>query len=161
MALVRTSSLTAQPRNILLIVADDLGVDKLRMYYPDPASAPETVAETPTLDLLAALGVRFTIAWANPVCSTTRATIQTSRFSFRTGIGAALGPDDPPTVIFVGDNGTDGPAIKNPPYPLNHGKTTVFEGGIRVPLLIPVAVALRHRWIPIARLPVAVSASTT
>lgn len=85
----------AQPRNILLIVADDIGIDKMRMYYPDPTNAPDTVAVTPTLDTLAATGVRFANAWANPVCSTTRATIQTGRFSFRTGIGGALGPTSP------------------------------------------------------------------
>jgi len=32
----------------------------------------------------------FREAWANPVCSTTRATILTGRYSFRTGVGALV-----------------------------------------------------------------------
>lgn len=70
------------PTNVLLVVADDLGVDQLASY-----GVGEDLASTPTLDALAASGVRFTSAWSNPVCSTTRATILTGRYSFRTGVG--------------------------------------------------------------------------
>ena len=39
------------------------------------------------------------------------------------------------TVIFMGDNGTPGQVIQ-PPYDSTHAKDTLFEGGIRVPLII-------------------------
>lgn len=72
-------------QNVLLIVADDLGVDALGVY-------PESVnhAPTPNLDHLALQGVTFRHAYSNPTCSTTRATIQTGRYSFRTGIGTIV-----------------------------------------------------------------------
>ncbi len=72
-------------QNVLLIVADDLGVDALGVY-------PESVnhAPTPNLDALAVQGVTFRNAYSNPTCSTTRATIQTGRYSFRTGVGTIV-----------------------------------------------------------------------
>ncbi len=38
-------------------------------------------------------------------------------------------------VIFIGDNGTPGQVIQTP-YTAAHGKETIYEGGIRVPLII-------------------------
>src|SRR5262245_23361124 len=74
------------PKNILLIVLDDVGTDKLGNFDPDQAAPP--YASTPRLDALAAGGVRFTSAYADPFCSPTRASIQTGRYPFRTGMGA-------------------------------------------------------------------------
>lgn len=71
--------------NVLLIIADDLGVDALDLY--GLASA---VADTRTIDALAEQGLLFRNVWSNPVCSPTRATILTGRYSFRTGIGDAV-----------------------------------------------------------------------
>jgi arylsulfatase B len=75
-------SITSAQRNIVLIIADDLGsnwcgfqenrVDTLNM---------------PNVRKLLSKGVRFSNAWANPVCSPTRAGILTGRYSFRTGVG--------------------------------------------------------------------------
>ncbi|QDU68682.1 sulfatase-like hydrolase/transferase [Engelhardtia mirabilis] len=48
------------------------------------------------------------------------------------GVGAPAGDL---TVIVVGDNGTAGPGIE-PPFDPTHGKHTLFDGGVRVPLLI-------------------------
>jgi arylsulfatase A-like enzyme len=39
------------------------------------------------------------------------------------------------TVIFIGDNGTPA-AVIQPPYSAAHSKGTLYEGGVRVPLLI-------------------------
>ncbi len=39
------------------------------------------------------------------------------------------------TVIFMGDNGTLSGVIQ-PPFPSDHSKGSVYEGGVRVPLLI-------------------------
>jgi arylsulfatase A-like enzyme len=72
--------------NLLLVLADDLGVDLLRAY--GLGSAPPC---TPHIDGLAADGLLFRNAWANPVCSPTRAALLTGRHGFRTGIGSPGG----------------------------------------------------------------------
>ncbi len=75
----------ATGQNILILIADDLGVDVLGAY-PEASNPPPT----PNLDGLAQQGVTFRTAYANPTCSTTRATIQTGRYSFRTRIGTIV-----------------------------------------------------------------------
>jgi arylsulfatase A-like enzyme len=74
------------PKNVLLIVLDDVGTDKIGIFDPDQSAPP--YARTPRLDGLAAAGIRFTNVHANPLCSPTRASIQTGRYPFRTGMGA-------------------------------------------------------------------------
>jgi arylsulfatase B len=71
----------ALDRNVLVIVADDMGADMLGLYEG------QDTPPTPSINALAADGVTFLNAWANPVCSPTRATIQTGRYSLRTGVG--------------------------------------------------------------------------
>ncbi len=72
--------------NLVLIVADDLGVDMVSVYA-EGTNPPCT----PNIDGLAAEGMLFRNAWANPLCSPTRATFLTGRYGFRTGIGRPLG----------------------------------------------------------------------
>lgn len=67
--------------NVLVMLLDDVGVDKLASY--DGPYAPPT----PRLDALAAEGVRFARAYAAPVCTPTRAILMTGRHGRRTGIG--------------------------------------------------------------------------
>jgi N-sulfoglucosamine sulfohydrolase len=63
-------SLAAEPKNVLLIIADDLGMQA--GCYGD------TIAKTPHLDALAASGTRFTNGFASVAsCSPSRATILT------------------------------------------------------------------------------------
>jgi len=76
--------------NIVLVVLDDVGVDKLGVYAEGPQDGP--VPCTPNLDALAASGVLFRNAWTNAICSPTRAQILTGRHSFRTGIGSGIPP---------------------------------------------------------------------
>jgi arylsulfatase A-like enzyme len=45
--------------------------------------------------------------------------------------------------MFVGDNGTDQPVI-GPPFRAEHGKFSIYEGGIRVPLIVAGAGVTRH-----------------
>lgn len=71
--------------NVLVLIADDVGVDNIGIYAEGPSPPP-----TPNIDALARNGVLFRNAWANPKCSPTRATIQTGRHSFRTGVGTAI-----------------------------------------------------------------------
>lgn len=72
--------------NVLVFVADDLGVDKLRIYGPPG----DTFPATPAIDALAAEGVRFDQAYVHPSCSPTRAALLTGLDARRTGIGGAL-----------------------------------------------------------------------
>ena len=82
------SALAAQ-QNVLLVVADDLGVDSVGCY------AGATAPPTPNIDALAAAGVRFTQAHACPSCSPTRAAIMTGRYGVHTGVTGALAGADP------------------------------------------------------------------
>jgi arylsulfatase A-like enzyme len=75
----------AQQHNVLLIIADDMGIDLVNAYGVSPLPA-----HTPVIDTLAAGGLLFRNAWANPVCSPTRAQILTGRQGFRTGLGKAI-----------------------------------------------------------------------
>ncbi|MEZ4806562.1 MAG: sulfatase-like hydrolase/transferase [Flavobacteriales bacterium] len=71
----------AQQPNILLIIADDLGLDPVPNYLPGPLKA-----AMPNLEGLMANGLTFENVWADPLCSPTRATIITGRYGFRTGV---------------------------------------------------------------------------
>ena len=102
---VAATPLSAAPRNILLILADDYGIDVTR-YYPtsDRRATTPPAPATPNLAALARAGVIFRNAWAEPSCSPTRATIFTGRYAFRTGIGKPVPADlsSPPPVLSVG-----------------------------------------------------------
>ncbi|MBT3384333.1 MAG: sulfatase-like hydrolase/transferase [Prolixibacteraceae bacterium] len=78
-------------QNVLLIIADDLGID----YSPN-YNSPLDLPPTPTLDKLIEEGVLFENVWANPLCSPTRSSILFGRYGFRTGVGAPVGGADKP-----------------------------------------------------------------
>jgi arylsulfatase A len=67
---------TARQPNILLILADDLGYECLRCNGG-------TSYRTPNLDKLASSGVRFTHAYAQPLCTPTRVQLMTGQHNFR------------------------------------------------------------------------------
>lgn len=67
------------PPNLILILADDLGWADLGCYG-------NTFNETPRIDRLAREGLRFTQFYAGPVCSPTRANLQSGRDQARFGI---------------------------------------------------------------------------
>ena len=75
---------THASNNILLIIADDYGIDSSALYNTSPSAA---LAPTPNIAALAAAGVRFTAAYACPTCSPSRSAMLTGRFGFRTGTG--------------------------------------------------------------------------
>jgi arylsulfatase A-like enzyme len=85
----------AAPRKILLLIADDFGIDSAE-FYPTTIRRVTTPSAPPMPNLkrLARSGVLFRTAWANPICAPSRATIFTGRYSFRTGV-AANPHDDP------------------------------------------------------------------
>jgi arylsulfatase A len=76
---------SAEPvRNVVFILADDLGIKDLECYGSD-------YYKTPNLDRLAAEGMRFTDAYsAHPVCSPTRASILTGRYPARLHLTAYI-----------------------------------------------------------------------
>ncbi len=80
------SPLALAGRNVLLIIADDYGVDSSSLYNTTAGAT----APTPRINALAASGVRFSEAYACPVCSPTRACLITGRHGFRTGVGEAV-----------------------------------------------------------------------
>lgn len=83
-ALAATPALARKPAqrpNILFIMADDLG-------YADLSCYGRRDFETPTLDKLAAQGLRFTNAYANSaVCTATRVGLITGRYQYRLPVG--------------------------------------------------------------------------
>ncbi len=122
-------------RNVLLIIVDDVGAEEIRSFarglrgsaasngsayitdkngngIPDGVEdtnsdgQPDGAIATPTIDTLAAAGIRFTQAWSNPLCSPTRAGIYTGRYAIHHGVGTPIGdtsaiwalPKDVPTL---------------------------------------------------------------
>lgn len=81
--LVMSLNLLAQ-RNTVFIIADDVSPDYFGFY------GTTDTANTPNIRSLLAKGIKFTKAWAAPVCSPSRAGIFTGRYSFRTGVGAVI-----------------------------------------------------------------------
>lgn len=80
----------AQSPNVLMFLVDDLG------YMDIGANNPKTFYETPNIDRLAASGMRFTSGYAAcPVCSPTRAAIQTGKSPPRTGVTDYIGAAQP------------------------------------------------------------------
>ena len=63
--------------NILLIITDDQG-------YGDLGVHGNPVVRTPTIDKLAADGVRLKSFYVSPVCTPTRASLMTGRYNYRT-----------------------------------------------------------------------------
>lgn len=85
--LVLTSTMaSAAPPNILLIIADDMGLDASPCY-----AVGSDKPRMPHLERLCREGLVFENAYAAPMCSPTRATILTGRYGFRTGVGTAVG----------------------------------------------------------------------
>lgn len=70
--------------NILLIIADDYGIDGNSLYNTSPTAL---LPPTPNINALAANGIRFTNAYAYPLCSPSRSALLTGRYGFRTGTG--------------------------------------------------------------------------
>ena len=69
--------------NILVILADDLGIESLSTYGGKSH-------RTPHLDRLAASGITFRHCFSNPYCSPSRGTLLTGRYPFRNGLKEVL-----------------------------------------------------------------------
>ena len=80
---------TAPPgaENVLIVVIDDIGIDKIGAYGKHAEAPP-----TPVMDALAAEGVRFEYAYAHPTCTPTRAALLTGQYASRSELGSWIEP---------------------------------------------------------------------
>src|SRR6185312_15959888 len=90
LAFVIQPAAAARP-NVVLIMADDLG-------YETIGANGGTSYKTPTLDKLAAGGVRFSQCYVQPLCTPTRVQLMTSKYNVRNYID--FGNMDPQAVTF-------------------------------------------------------------
>ena len=67
--------------NILLIIADDMGLDTSPSY-----SVGSTKPNMPNLQHMISSGVTFNNVWSYPTCTPTRASILTGKYGFRTNV---------------------------------------------------------------------------
>ena len=77
--------------NILLLIVDDWAIDSSPVDNNNTLTNDTSYAPMPKLETLAGRGLRFTNAYAQPVCSPTRATILTGRYAFRHTVGWPTG----------------------------------------------------------------------
>ncbi len=68
----------AQQPNIILVLADDIGISGISCYGSDSFT-------TPHIDRLAVDGMQFNYAFSTPVCGPSRVCLMTGRYPFRTG----------------------------------------------------------------------------
>lgn len=68
-------AIAIDPPNIVLIFADDIGVETIRAYGGE--------YDTPSIDSLADNGVRFDYGYATPVCTTSRTRLLTGTYNFK------------------------------------------------------------------------------
>ena len=83
-----------QRPNIILILADDYGIMDSQAYAHKFTStkASEMFYETPNIDRLISEGTSFSQAYANQLCSPTRASIITGKYAGRLGFTTAMPP---------------------------------------------------------------------
>jgi len=74
-------------QNILLVIADDLGIEALGSYQTAFGITGVTAATTPNIDSLQTNGVTFLNVWSNPMCTPSRAGIFSGKHVFNHGLG--------------------------------------------------------------------------
>lgn len=82
------------PPNVVIILADDLGIGDVGVYNPDSRIS------TPAIDRLAQEGIRLTDAHSpSAVCSPTRYSLLTGRYAWRTRLKESVLWEDDPALI--------------------------------------------------------------
>ncbi len=76
--------------NILFIILDDWGIDQAKSFSYGGRTPPKV----PTLDAIAAKGMKFSNVWAMPECSPSRVAMFTGRYPMRTAVLSALLSED-------------------------------------------------------------------
>lgn len=77
----RATAPEAAGANVLVVLLDDVGTDKISGYGEHPDAVP-----TPEIDAFGARGVRFTNAYAFPTCGPSRVALLTGRYGRRAGM---------------------------------------------------------------------------
>jgi arylsulfatase A-like enzyme len=85
---VSTAAADPQRPNVILFLVDDMG-------WMDSTPYGSRYYETPQMERMARASMRFTDAYATPLCSPTRASILTGQYSARHGILTASGHQPP------------------------------------------------------------------
>jgi arylsulfatase A-like enzyme len=95
--------------NIILFLVDDMG-------WMDCGAYGSKYYETPNMDRFAAQAMRFTDAYAQPLCSPTRASILTGQYSSRHGVTSASGhqPPQPDGHAFLPERAAPGQPLLMP-----------------------------------------------
>lgn len=88
---VTTRAAAPKPYNIVLIMADDIGIEGLGCYGG-------TDYKTPNLDRLAKTGLRFTHAYAQPLCTPTRLQLMTGKYNHRNWLYFGVLPKGEKTI---------------------------------------------------------------
>lgn len=78
LTLTAQCAIAARP-NVLVVITDDQGYGDLS-WHGNP------VLKTPNIDAFAKSGVRLTHFYVSPVCSPTRSSLLTGRYTYRTGV---------------------------------------------------------------------------
>src|SRR5688500_19383269 len=93
----RAADSTAKP-NVILFLVDDMG-------WMDSTPYGSRYYDTPNMVRLSKRAMRFTDAYASPICSPTRASILTGKYSARHGITTPSGhmPPQPPGFQYLTD----------------------------------------------------------
>ncbi|XCF05919.1 sulfatase [Tamlana crocina] len=80
--------------NIIFILADDYGIMDSQAYASkfSGATSSEMFYETPNIDKLVSQGTSFSQAYANQLCSPTRASILTGKYAGKIGFTTAMPP---------------------------------------------------------------------
>ncbi len=81
---VRSAERAAGKPNVIVFLVDDMG-------WMDCGAYGSKYYETPNIDRFATRAMRFTEAYAQPLCSPTRASLLTGKYSARHGITSATG----------------------------------------------------------------------
>lgn len=84
----KSNAASDRPPNVILFLVDDMG-------WTDGGVFGSEYYETPNIDAFAKEGMRFTNAYAHPLCSPSRASILTGQEESRHGILSAHGHQDP------------------------------------------------------------------
>ena len=92
---IASANPTTKP-NVVIVLADDLGVECLSSYGG-------TSHKTPNIDKLATQGMRFTRCFSNPYCSPSRASLLTGRYPFKNGLKTVLDTQDKENVYLHPD----------------------------------------------------------
>lgn len=95
--------ISERPPNIILILADDLGINDISAFGGGVADG---LVPTPSIDRIAAEGVNFSQGYAgNATCSPSRAMLMTGRYATSTGFEFTPTPADMGRVVslIVGD----------------------------------------------------------